>query len=242
MRLDGTTIVVTGAVKGLGRVMTEAFLDAGANVVLGDLPDAGLDEAVADLQSRSGTAVGTPADVRSWDQVEALVGTAVERFGGLDVLVNNAGVRQLGFGPERPVKDVPLELWRTVIETNLTGSFHGAKAALPHLLERGSGRIVFISTGHWPEASANCGPYVASKFGIEGLARALAQELRGTDLQSIVLEPGGAVDTDLVAHLDEAARRERMDPSVIAEPAVWLAAGNGDNGGRYVATELEVAD
>lgn len=238
MRLDDQAIVVTGANSGLGREMANAFLEEGATVVFADLPDSGIRDAVETLSNPSGVAYAVEADVRSWEQVRALIRTAVDRCGGIDVLVNNAGIRQLSFGDDDRVQNVPIGLWEDIIRTNLTGTFLCTKATLPHMLANDSGRLIHLTSGHWPDGRALAAPYCASKFGIEGFARSLASELEDTGVQSLLLEPGGAVDTNLVAHLDESKRAERMDPSVIADPAVRLATGDGTNGGRYVATEL----
>lgn len=243
MRLEGTTTVVTGASRGLGRAMADAFVAEGAQVVYSSRGGEQLTTAVDEANARSsgGSAVAIPADVRSWPDVRALVDDTVDRYGALDVLVNNAGLTQPKVNPEpteHPVHELPVDTWDTILGTNLRGAFLCAKAALPPMLDHASGRLVHISSGHGIAGRANRAAYVASKFGLEGLHETIALELADTGVDSVTLRPpGGGVFT---AGAEAIGRTpddfEHPGPGVIAEAAVQLAAGAGENGGRYKAT------
>lgn len=239
---EDTVIVITGASRGLGYQMAAAFADHGATVVCSARTEDTLAQAVAKLsdRTRTGDVRAVPADIREESDVKALFETVEDAYGGADVLINNAGVNDAGLtgGEKPPVHEIPTWLWDTIMETNLRGAFLCTRAALPRMLERNRGIILHISSGMGREGRANRGAYVASKFGLEGLHKSLADELEGTDVDSIVLDPGGGVNTDgFSSHLNKSTRSERLDPDIVVEPALSLAAGKGVNGGRYIATE-----
>lgn len=239
MQLEGTVAIVTGASGGLGQAMARGLVDDGATVVCAARSSERLDDVVDDLSDR-GTASTVPTDVRSWDDVQSLVTEAVDRHGGVDVLINNAGVSERGLceGDEPSVDDMPVDVWKTILETNLTGAFLCAKAVVPVMKESGTGRLIHVSSEMGRSGRAGRSAYVASKFGLEGLHESLTDELDGTDVDSLVLDPGGGVDTEgFSGYMSPAERAERLDPSVMVRPAVELAAGAGTHGGRYVATE-----
>ncbi len=240
MRLDERTIVVTGGSSGLGKAAADAFVSEGASVVVAGRTPERLDEAVASF-SGPGEARGVRADVRSWDDVSGLIEAAEDAFGPLDVLLNNAGVT--GYlvreSPESPgVQDVAVDTWRTVVETNLSGAFHCSKAALSRMVARDDGRLIHVSSGMGSHGRAGWAPYVASKHGLEGLAETIALEVEDTGVDSVVFRPpSGGVHTET---RDRAGRTEEEfahEPAVVAEPLVQLAAGAGENGGRYVGTD-----
>lgn len=236
MRLDGTTIVVTGAAGGLGNAMASAFAAEGANVVGVDTDE---DRLIAAVDAFDGDAVAVPTDVRSWDDVRDTIETARAAHGEIDVLVNNAGVQQRTAGGDRrePVVDVPVDIWETVVETNLTGVFHCTKAVLPGLLDRDDGRLIHVSSGAGERGRANRSPYVASKHGVEGFAASLALELEGSGVESLVFRPpGGGIFTESRSHRDP-EDFTHDSPTIVAEPMIQLAAGAGENGGRYVGTD-----
>lgn len=243
MRLNGKTIVVTGASKGLGRAMADAFVSEGARVVYSSRSRDRLATAVDEItgEDSSGEAVAVSADVRSWDDIQQLVRRTNEVYGEIDVFVNNAGVLQYKVNADhthRTVADIPITTWDTIIDTNLRGVFLCTKAVLPSMLTHDAGRLIHISSGHGTAGRAERAPYVASKFGLEGLHESLALELQETGVDSITLRPpGGGVYTEsskLIGRTPD--DYPNKSPDVIAEPAVQLAAGEGENGGRYQAT------
>lgn len=246
MRLDDKTIVVTGSSAGLGRAMADAFVREGARVVYSSDEPADLQAATdgisAEVRGSDGTgeAIAVEADVRSWDAVRRLVRRTRESYGPIDVFVNNAGVLQYKVNADRrhhPVVDIPVSSWDAILDTNLRGTFLGSKAVLPGMLERDTGRVIHISSGHGRAGRATRAPYCTSKFGIEGFHESLALELEGSGVDSLVLRPPGGTYTESSALIDrEPEDYEYEDPSIISPAAVALAAGAGDNGERYRAT------
>ena len=177
-------ILITGGTRGIGYATAEALIKAGNKVAItGTTPD-GVATAERAL-SAGGQVVGVACDVRDAASVQRAIETVVARFGGLDVIVNNAGV-----GVGVPIAEMSHDEWDRIIGTNLTGVFNCCKAAIPHLRTRGGGWIVNISslssTGPFPGGAA----YVASKAGINAFSDALMQELRDDNIRVTTVLPG----------------------------------------------------
>ena len=224
--LEETVVVVTGASRGLGRSMVERFSGEGARVTLTARDEDLLEEVAAGLPGES---LVVPADVRDADAVERVVERTVERFGRLDTLVNNAGVSLLGLQDSRErLVDVAESEWDTVLDINLKGTFLFTRAALPHMAERGRGNVINVSSGLGRRAIAGAGPYVSSKWGLEGLTRVTALEGEEHGVNANALDPGGRVDTDIWAHLPDEERAGILPPDVMDEAAVLLAAQGPD--------------
>lgn len=239
MQLDDTVIVITGASRGLGLEMARGFVAHGATVVCCGRSKQQLERVVSELNNL-GSASCVVADVRSWNDAQHLVSKAVDQHGQVDILVNNAGVseRSLTKQSELSVTDIPVGIWETIIDTNLKGLFYCTKAVLPAMFEAGSGRLIHISSGMGQSGRKGRSAYVASKFGLEGFHESLTAELAETGVDSLILDPGGGVDTEgFSGNMSKAERKSRLDPSVVVRPAIELAAGEGNHGGRYVATE-----
>ena len=220
--LEDEVVVVTGASRGLGRSMVERFSEEGARVTLTARDEELMDRVAADLPGES---LVVPADVRDADAVERVISRTVERFGRLDTLVNNAGVSLLGLQDSRKrLVDVAESEWDTVLEINLKGTFLFTRAALPHMFERERGNVINVSSGLGRRAIAGAGPYVSSKWGLEGLTRVTALEGEDHGVNANALDPGGRVDTDIWAHLPDEERAEILPPDVMDEAAVLLAA------------------
>jgi NAD(P)-dependent dehydrogenase (short-subunit alcohol dehydrogenase family) len=139
--LDKKVAVVTGGSRGIGLAIAEAFLREGASVVISGSSKDHLDAATKILSSYSGRVSAVQADVRRYEEVERLMATAARDFGGLDILINNAGV-----GVFKPVAETTVEEWHRVLDTNLSGVFYGCHAAIPHMKRRGGGWIINISS------------------------------------------------------------------------------------------------
>jgi NAD(P)-dependent dehydrogenase (short-subunit alcohol dehydrogenase family) len=173
--------LVTGGTRGIGRAIVEALLAFEYKVAFTGTTSDG----VVKAERAFNGAIGIVADVRDAGSVEAAVRTVIAKCGGLDVLINSAGV-----GVGAPVSDLPLDEWDRIIGTNLTGVFHCCKAAIPHLRARGGGWIVNISslssTGPFPGGAA----YVASKAGVNAFSDALMQELREDNIRVTTILPG----------------------------------------------------
>ncbi len=177
------SILITGGTRGIGYAIAEALIKAGDKVAItGTTPD-GVAKAERALSSR-GQVAGVACDVRDAASVQRAVDSAVARFGGLDVVVNSAGV-----GVGGPIADMPHDEWDRIIGTNLTGVFNTCKAAIPHLRARG-GWIVNISslasTNPFPGGAAYC----ASKAGLNAFSDALMQELRYDNIRVTTVLPG----------------------------------------------------
>lgn len=202
--------LVTGAGRGLGRSLAEAFAAAGAAVVLAgrnEAPLAGLCGALA-LAGRR--ALGVPCDVRDAAQVRNLVESAVRTYGGLDILVNNAGTFQLA-----AIAETEEAMWDTILDTNLKGAYLVTRAALPHLVAR-RGQVVNMISMAGRHAYRQNGAYCASKWGLLGFTNVLREELRGAGVRVTAVLPG-ATDTPIWDRVPGDWDRTRMlRPETIA--------------------------
>jgi len=227
--LDGERIVVTGASRGLGRSMTERFVREGASVTLVARSRETLDEIAADLDGEPGETLVATADVREEDAVEAVVDETVAAFGGVDTLVNNAGIGLLSLGDGgKPLADVTPEEWTRIIETNLTGVYLFTRAVVPHMVEQGRGNVLNVSSGFGRRPAPNYTPYVASKYGLEGMTGSVAMEYEDDGVNVNAVDPGGRVNTGFWDHLPDDEREEILQADVMDDAAVLLAAQGAD--------------
>ena len=183
--LTGKVAVVTGGSRGIGLAIAEAFLREGASVVISGSSRDHLDAATKSLGSYSGRVSAVQADVRRYDEVEGLMATAARDFGGLDILINNAGV-----GVFKPVAETTVEEWHRVLDTNLSGVFYGCHAAIPHMKRRGGGWIINISSLASKNAFVNGGAYCASKSALNAFSETLMQEVRYDGIRVAYVLPG----------------------------------------------------
>jgi NADP-dependent 3-hydroxy acid dehydrogenase YdfG len=207
--------VVTGASSGIGRATALALASEGASVVVAARRAGALDSLVVEIERRGGTALAVPTDVTDQQAVIDLANRAVERFGRVDIWINNAGVFMLG-----PFADTPAEDFRRVIETNFFGEVNGARAALPIFREQGHGTLVNIasldSRAPQPHASA----YIASKHAVRALGMSLRQELPlagQKDVHVVTILPA-TIDTPLFQHGANYTNRK-----LVAPPPVYPA-------------------
>lgn len=190
-RLDGKVAIVTGSGRNIGRAVAEAFAAAGCRVVVNGHRDRDAIEAVAQgIRDRGGEAEAVLADVSDDADVGRMVAASVERFGGLDILVSNVGLRRY-----RPFLEITPEEWDEVIRTNLSASFYLARHAIPHMRGRGRGRVILISgfDGFWGQVTHRA-PNLAAKAGMHGLAKAIAREFGPDAITANTVAPG-AIDT-----------------------------------------------
>ncbi len=184
--LSGKTAVVTGGSRGIGLAIAHALVAASANVVITGRNESHLSAARPELERAGPGAVETlRADVRSYVDVERTMDAAAGRFGGLDVLVNNAGV-----GIFADVADMSPGQWSEVIDTNLTGVFNACHAAIPHMRRRGGGFIVNISSLAGKSPFATGAAYCATKSGLNAFSEALMQEVRYDNIRVSYVLPG----------------------------------------------------
>jgi NAD(P)-dependent dehydrogenase (short-subunit alcohol dehydrogenase family) len=184
--LTGKVALVTGGSRGIGLAISRALLDLGASVTLTGSSENNVSRAAGELsQQASERVIGLKADVRNYPDVDRAMSTTVQRFGGLDIVVNNAGI-----GGFAPVADMALDTWHGIIDTNLTGVFFCCRAALPHLRARGGGWIVNISSLASKNPFVNGAAYCASKAALNAFSEALMQEVRHDGIRVSYILPG----------------------------------------------------
>ena len=233
--LRGKVAMITGASRGLGRALTLAFAEEGANLVITSRNADSLDPVAEEVEDAGVEVLAIPADVSRSTDGEKLVGTAVERFGKIDVLINNAGL----LGPRVPIVEYPEDEWRRVLEANLTGPFLLSKAVVPHMPEVGS--IINVTSGVSIEGRPRWGAYSVSKFGVEGLTQILAAELKERSIRANSVDPGSMrTEMRASAYPDE-------DPMTLITPkentAVFLYLASDESrdvtGERFKAQEFQ---
>jgi NAD(P)-dependent dehydrogenase (short-subunit alcohol dehydrogenase family) len=242
--LGGTRALVTGATSGLGLAMARALVDAGARMAITSRDAKRARQVAGDLGPG---AIGLALDARDEGTVAAGVAEVWERLGGIDLLVNNAGIGMRTVNPRflsdpQPFWDVPPNGFRNVLETKVTGCFLMARAVVPLMLAQGAGRIVTISMSEATMVRRGFVPYGPSGAAVEALSRVMAADLADSPVSVNLLLPGGATDTGMVPDDTPAEARERLlDPAIMGPPIVWLAspAAAGVHDERIVAAEFE---
>lgn len=242
--LAGTRAVVTGATSGLGRAMAQALVGAGARVGVVSRERSRAETTAAELGP---AAVAIEMDVRDEASVEEAAETSHRLLGGVDVLVNNAGIGMRTVNPRFLTEaqnfwEVSPAGFADVMATKVTGSFLVARAFVPGMLEAGGGRVVNISMNEQTMTRKGFVPYGPSGAAVEALSRVMAADLQGTAVTVNILLPGGATATGMIPDDVPAARRaELLDPTVMGPPIVWLASEDaaGIHDERIVATEFE---
>jgi len=180
--LEGKVALITGGSKGIGFAIAEALVAQGARVMITGRHAGELERAESRLGAQ---AASVSADSRRADEVESAVQATADRLGGIDVLVNNAGI-----GIFKNAADMSVDDWQSIIDTNLTGVFHYCHAAIPHLRRRGGGWIINISSLAAKNPFTGGAAYCASKAGLNAFSEALMQEVRYDDIRVTVVMPG----------------------------------------------------
>jgi NAD(P)-dependent dehydrogenase (short-subunit alcohol dehydrogenase family) len=209
--LKDKVAVITGGAKGIGRYIAHGFAREGAKIAIGDIDLERMKQAEAELREIGADLLALKLDVRDEDEVRGFMKAVVARFGGLDVLVNNAGVvTHFGWGvPRWPmVRDMEKHFWDKVMETNLGGTFLCTKHALPYMQERRSGHIINLYGGSPPKTLGSC-VYSVSKDAIRTFTRFVAEEVREYKICVVSVSPGGAIATE---DAPEAVRRTMPGP------------------------------
>jgi NAD(P)-dependent dehydrogenase (short-subunit alcohol dehydrogenase family) len=226
--------LVTGASQGLGRALALAFAEEGARVVVNARSDESVRPVAGEVEGAGAEVLAVAADVSREAEVERLIRETVERFGRIDVLVNNAGL----LGPRVGVEDYPEDEWRRVLAANLTGPYLVSKAAIPHLSEGGS--IINVVSGVSVEGRAQWGAYSVSKFGVEGLTQILASELAERGIRVNAVDPGGMRTDMRAAAYPEEDPQTRITPEENTAVFLYLASdeSKGVTGERFKAQEF----
>jgi NAD(P)-dependent dehydrogenase (short-subunit alcohol dehydrogenase family) len=217
MNLKDKTAIVTGGTKGIGRGIAEALLREGAAVCISARHQAEIDLAVAELNRLDGgRAIGFVCDVRDYEQVKKFIERTVKELGGLDILINNAGI-----GMFDTVEETSPEDFRAVVETNLFGVFYCCHEAIPRMKQRGGGYIVNISSLAGVNAHPRMAAYNASKFGLNGFSEALMQEVRHDNIKVSYIMPG-SVNTEFGGDSPSDEKSWQLTPQDIARVVVDL--------------------
>ncbi len=193
MNLNGKICIITGAARGIGAAIARRYVQSGARVAIADLNLEAAERTAAELTEMGpGEAIGIEMNVTSEEAVNAGVQAVVDRWGGVDVLVSNAGIQIV-----HELENFPFAEWKKLLSIHLDGAFLTSKACLPHMCRAGSGAIIFMGSVHSKEASPLKSAYVTAKHGLLGLARVIAKEGAAHGVRANVICPG-FVKTPLV--------------------------------------------
>ena len=222
MSVEGQVALITGAGRGIGRATALRLSKAGAKVILAARSEAEISEVQSIISKSGGTALSVPTDVTDAAAVRRLVQAGLDRWGGVDLLINNAGVALFD-----PILSSTEEQWRRMFDVNVLGAVRLVQEVLPHMLEARKGRIVMVASTASHKAYRNQAGYVASKHALLGFSRVLMEELRGMDVTVHLVSPGG-VDTALArSNRDSSVTEEYMDPEEVAEAVHFICANRG---------------
>ena len=195
--IAGKVIVITGASSGMGAAAASHLAAKGASVVLAARRADRIDAIVGDITGSGGKAIAVATDVTRLDDMRRLAETAVNAYGRIDVLVNNAGLMPLS-----PVERLKVDEWNQMIDVNLRGVLHGIAAALPYMKEQKSGHIIITASVAAYKVFPASAVYSATKFAVRGLSEGLRQEVKPYNIRTTLISPG-AVTTELLDHISE---------------------------------------
>jgi len=184
-KLKDKVAIVTGAASGIGKAIAEIYAREGARVAIADMNMAAATAAADELKAKGTSAMPLAMDVTDESQVNAGVAAVVEAWGGVDILVSNAGIQIV-----HPLEEFTYAEWKKMIAIHLDGAFLTTKACLPHMYAKGSGSIIYMGSVHSKEASMLKSPYVAAKHGLIGLAKVIAKEGGRKGVRANVICPG----------------------------------------------------
>jgi len=185
MKLKDKTAIVTGAASGIGKEIATVFAGEGAKVAIADMALAAAAATVEELRRTGATAMAVEMDVTDESQVNDGVAEVVEAWGGVDILVSNAGIQIV-----HPLEDFGLAEWRRMLAIHLDGAFLTTRACLPHMYKAGGGSVIYMGSVHSKEASKLKAPYVTAKHGLIGLAKVVAKEGAAHGVRANVICPG----------------------------------------------------
>jgi NADP-dependent 3-hydroxy acid dehydrogenase YdfG len=218
-KIEGKVVVITGASSGLGEAAARLLCAEGASVVLGARRTDRLRSLADELNRNGGKALASATDVTDRRQVKKLVDTAVEKFGRVDVMINNAGIM-----PRAPLERLTIDDWDRTIDVNVKGVLYGIAAALPHMVRQKSGQMIFVSSVAGHKIGPDFAVYAATKHAVRALAEGFRQEVKPYNIRTTIISPG-AVATELPNSVTEpdVAEKIRQYYSEIAIPAESFA-------------------
>ncbi|MEN3353659.1 MAG: 3-hydroxybutyrate dehydrogenase [Betaproteobacteria bacterium] len=210
--LKGKTALVTGSTGGIGEAFARAFAEAGCNVVINGFGEAqAIEKLRASLERTGGKVIHHPADIGKADQVAAMIREAQTRFGGIDILVNNAVTRHYA-----PIEEFPVDKWELALAVNLSAAFHTIRLALPYMKQRNWGRIINMASIHATSVVRDRVDYVTTKHAIVGITRAVALETAQTGVTCNAISPGWV----LTPHAERQIARKMEDKDCSREEAM----------------------
>jgi len=212
--LTNKTAIVTGGTRGIGRAIAKALVSAGVKVAI----TARSEDDIANTVSQLNAATGYLCDVRDYEQVKSVFAEIASDLGGIDILINNAGI-----GLFAPVESMSPEEFRAVLETNLFGVFYCCHEAIPLMKQRGGGYIINISSLAGANAHPQMAAYNASKFGLNGFSEALMQEVRHDGIKVSYIMPG-SVNTEFGGDEPSDEKSWQLQPADVAEVVMDLLA------------------
>jgi NAD(P)-dependent dehydrogenase (short-subunit alcohol dehydrogenase family) len=186
--VEGKVVIITGAGQGIGRDYALAFAEAGAKPVLAELNSEKLASVAGEIEAQGAECLAVETDVGSPESVDTMVAKALDKFGKIDVLINNAALFDVL--SRKPFTEIPFEEWNKVLHVNITGSYLCARAVVPAMQEAGGGRIINISSGTVPQGMPGLMHYVTSKAAVVGMTRVMARELGDDKINVNAVMPG----------------------------------------------------
>ncbi|MEM8795189.1 MAG: SDR family oxidoreductase [Pseudomonadota bacterium] len=238
--INEKTIVITGASKGIGEATARYLAEHGANIVLAARSAEGIKNIAQEITAEGGKASAFPCDVSNYGEVSALINHAIETFGSIDVLVNNAGTIE----PIARLADSDPSAWSEIVDINLKGVYFGLRAALPSMIAQGSGTIINISSGAATSALEGWSHYCATKAAVLSLTRCTDKEYREAGITAVGLSPG-TVATDMQTAIKASGINpvSQLDPGVHIPPE-WVAKAIlflcGEEGREFAGTDFSL--
>lgn len=196
--IKNKVVIITGASSGLGEAAANHLAELGAIVVIGARRAEKIEKLAKDIQEAGGKALAVTVDVTNLEQVKNLVDKAVQQFGRVDVILNNAGVMPLS-----PMDRINVEEWNTMIDVNIKGVLNGIAAVLPYMKEQKSGQIINTSSVAGHKVFGGSAVYSATKYAVRALTEGLRMEVKPYNIRTTIVSPG-AVKTELLKHISEA--------------------------------------
>ena len=242
--LDGKIVVITGGGTGLGLAMVRALARAGANLAIAGRRNGPIEEAVREVEALGGDALAIPTDVTDSGQVDRLVATALDHFGNIDVLINNAGAVQENV--RKPLWDITDDEWRLVMDVNLSGAFYCARSVSRPMADRGRGKIINVASGFGMRAGRDIYMYCCSKGGMIQLTKVLSFNLARYGITANSIVPGFIPTTSTDSNMRTTLPRsgdflpigKLGSPEDLGPIAVFLSSDASD----YMTGEMMIAD